>query len=119
MALDLLKLATPLEPIILPTRTAEDAVRAVPLDAEGWAMLRQLQHTPDHAGALALLRRCIPDATDDDLGALAEEDVQRIILYCARKIRVVEEAMGESSAGAATTAPASTPGMTSTPSSDG
>jgi hypothetical protein len=92
--LDLVKLATPLEPVRFPSGRVSEAR---PLDAEGWAMLRELQQTKDNAGAVLLLKRCCPDVTDEDIATLGTEDVSKIVLYCARQITVAEQIVGESS----------------------
>jgi hypothetical protein len=114
--LDLVKLAAPLDAVILPNGRE---LSARPLDAEGWAMLKQVQETHDSDGALLLLQRCLPDATPEDLATLGIEDVTKIVLYCARQIAVAEDVLGESSAGAVTPSPASPPRTTSSRSARG
>lgn len=92
--LDLLALATPLEPVKLPNGRE---LAARPLDAEGWELLRTIEQSGDDAQALALLQRILPDATDADLSSLGIEDVQTLMLYAARKIRLGFAAVGNSS----------------------
>lgn len=96
--LDLLALATPLEPVQFPNGRVFP-VR--PLDAIGWEMLRTATASGSDGDALATLRRCVPDATDDDFVSLGIEDVQNLLLYATRKVRFVSDAIKNSSGEAA------------------
>jgi hypothetical protein len=115
--INVLKLSTPLDTMEFPDGSVQ---RAVALDAEGWALFRQLQKTPDNEGGLRLLRRCFPDATDENIGSLGFEDVPKLILYCARQIVIAEQIVGESSGEATGSSSSDSPtSTTSTPSSPG
>lgn len=116
MAVDLLALATPLEPVRLPNGS-EHAV--VPLDAVGWQLLRAVQEERDDAKAVALLRRCLPTASDRDLESLGIEDVGTLLVYAARKVQLASDAVGNSRGGTAPSTPASVPPTTSSTSAPG
>lgn len=108
--LDLVAIAAPLEPIRFPNGR-EFAAR--PLDAAGWELAREVQRTQDPEQALALLKRCVPDATDEDLASLGNADGLVIVKYCARQVDLAMEALGNSR-GAMTesTSPPSPPNST-------
>lgn len=108
--LDLLALAKPLEPVKLPNGRVLDAR---PLDAEGWELLRAVEKSGDEAQAVALLRRILPDLTDDDLVSLGVEDIGVLVLYAARKIHQGLAVVGNSAGtGTASTSPPSSPSPT-------
>ena len=109
--LDLLALATPLEPVKFPNGRVFE-VR--PLDAVGWEMMRTATESASDGDALALLTRCVPDATPDDMATLGIEDVQHLLLYATRKVRFAADAVknssGEAEPATAPTSPHSSPG---------
>ena len=108
--LDLLALAKPLEPVKLPNGRV---LAARPLDAAGWELLRKIESTGDASQGVELLRRVLPDVTDDDLATLGIEDVPNILFYCARKIQAGFDAVGNSpGTAAANTSPPSSPSPT-------
>jgi hypothetical protein len=114
MALDLVALEAPLEPVRFPNGR-EFAVREFgPAEWELWQRIQagETEHTA------TLIRRCVPDATDADLDTLSPRMAAAIVGHAQHKLEVVLAALGN--AGGAETArntPPSAPSRTpSTPS---
>jgi len=83
-------LEAPLEPVQFPNGKVF-AVRA--LDAAGYEMLAHVQaHPEDNDAAVALLKRCVPDATDADLATVVSDSgrmVAGLLAHVARKLNLV------------------------------
>jgi hypothetical protein len=102
MALRLLDMVAPLEPVEFPNgRTF--AVR--PLDADSWEMLRAVQESKDGGKALALLKRVVPDASEEDFASLGIPHVGALLSYAANQIDLTLAAIKNSSGGAAADKP--------------
>jgi len=110
MALDLLALAKPLEPITLRDGST---VQPRPLDAEGWELYRRATSTGSDADAYTLLRWILPDITDAQLETIGITDTVAIVALAADKISLALRAVGNSpGTGAASTTPPSSPSPT-------
>lgn len=104
MALDLVALEAPLEPVRFPNGR-EFAVREFgPAEYELWqaAQAGSGKHT------ITLLRRCVPDATDADIETLSPRMIAAVIAHAQHKLELMLAALGNAPGGAAP-APASPP----------
>lgn len=108
--LRLSELEAPLDDIEFPNGMA---FRAIPFDAEAFALQKQLDalgaepETEAERTALgfALLRRCVPDASDEALSTLSAVGARAIILHCRRQLDLVLATLGNVRAGMAVASP--------------
>lgn len=104
MAIDLVALEAPLEPVRFPNGKEFRVVEFGPAEYELW----QAVQGGDEAAAPELLRRCVPDAASEDLAILTPRMIAAIVGHAMRKLDLVLAALGNVQGGAAT-APATPP----------
>jgi hypothetical protein len=100
MAIKLIDLEQPLEPVVFPNGKE---LAVVPLDAAGYQLWEEVQRTRSDEAALALLRRCVPEATDEDLMTLTPRMVAAIVAHARYKIDLVLASIKNGSAPAEAT----------------
>lgn len=104
MALDLVALEAPLEPVRFPNGH-EFAVREFgPAEYELWSAIQAGQ--PELT--VTLLQRCVPDATDADIETLSPRMIAAVIAHAQHKLELMLAVLGNGQGGAAA-APASPP----------
>lgn len=120
--IDLAALEEDLEPVKLPNGRI---LEVRPFGPEEYALWREIQATGDDALSGQLLRRCIPNATDEDVACLTPKMAAVIVGLARRQLQLVLEVLEKNARGAlaAPTSPPSTQpttrDMSSPASSDG
>ena len=93
MPLDLAQFTKPLDPV---TFTNGRTVAVRPFGPEEWELYRSIQKDPDDAKALDLIRRVLPDATDEDLETLTALQAGVVLEHAKGKIDLVLQLLGNS-----------------------